>query len=229
MGVSEPVISRARSHLQQKCLCRRGKEHSYALPPGSSSPVCTRYQRFPVLHGRRAVLTYGVISTREYMNIKRLLTWVFLGGFWCFLVFFGFLASFFVVNSSLFGSQGSVSHLFPSLLGGSFTETLKGVVKRQAGPACDFRTLSYTCCRASDGAPPSIPGSRSARVCVRGAQHFPVPANRPRAEASNAQAAFPELEKRVSSFARALKMHMSLARICPPSCPLLGGDTYPCS
>lgn len=40
--VSEPFISRARSHLQQKCLCRPGQEKSYALPPGSSSPVCIR-------------------------------------------------------------------------------------------------------------------------------------------------------------------------------------------
>lgn len=42
--------------------------------------------------------------------------------------------------------------------------------------------------------------------------------------ASNAQAAFNELEKRVSSFACALKMHMLLAHFCTYFCLLFAGD-----
>lgn len=49
------------------------------------------------------------------------------------------------------------------------------------------------------------------------------------ADASNAQAAFDELEKRVSSFARALKMHVSLAHFCTYFCLLLGRGVNPCS
>lgn len=144
------------------------------------------------------------------MNIGHLLTWVVLA-----VLFLAFQQAF-IFNRSPFGSQGSVSHLPHGLPGGSFTGMLKDAVECLAGPGLDHPVTSRCCCspaaeQVTDLLPPSCALEETCACVWCPALPDGCKLQHSGAEASNAQAAFDELEERVSSLARAQEMHRLLA------------------